>query len=54
MAKEKQIKELLGKLEKSMDSSEKRTIRKQLRSLGHKGGLNRPKGKKKKATKKQK
>ena len=49
--KEIQIKELLVKLEKSTNDKQKRMIRKDLRSLGHKGGLNKPKGKKAKAGK---
>jgi len=44
-----QIKELLGKLEKSTDQTEKRNIRSELRKLGHRGGLNKPR---KKASKK--
>lgn len=53
MAKEEvQIKELLGKLEKETDKKEKQKIRAQLRSLGHRGGLAKPKSKKKKAAKK--
>ena len=45
--KQNQIKELLIKLGKSQDQKEKREIRKELRSLGHRGGLNRPRKKKK-------
>ena len=49
--KEIQIKELLVKLEKSTNDKQKRMIRKDLRSLGHRGGLNKPRvvGKKAKA-----
>ena len=46
-----QIKELLGKLEKSSDKREKQKIRSELRSLGHKGGLNKTKKATKKKTK---
>lgn len=60
-SKETQIKELLGRLEKSKDQAESRSIRKKLRGLGHKGGLNKPqgqhlkkKGKRKKKVKKAK
>ena len=54
MAKDKQtqIKELLGKLEKSTDKREKQKIRSELRSLGHMGGLNRPRKKAKEVSKK--
>jgi len=51
MAKAKEIQELLSKLEKGTDKREKQKIRAQLRSLGHKGGLNKPKGKKAKKKK---
>jgi hypothetical protein len=54
MAKDNQtqIKELLGKLEKSSDKREKQKIRSTLRSLGHRGGLNKPRKKTKKSKKK--
>lgn len=58
MAKEKEkqetIKKMLIQLEKSTDKREKQKIRAKLRSLGHRGGLNRSKGKapKKKTAKK--
>ena len=45
------IKELLEVLGKSTDQQEKRVTRKELRSLGHKGGLNQPRKKAKKAKK---
>jgi len=43
-----QIKELLTKLEKAQDPQEKRKIRMKLRKLGHKGGLGKGTGRKKK------
>ena len=49
--KESQIKELLVKLEKANDKKEKQYIRKELRSLGHKGGLGKGRGKKVKTVK---
>jgi len=56
-----QIEKLLGKLKREDDPTEKRNIRAELRSLGHKGGLGegpgRPKkkvAKRKKAKKKEK
>ena len=49
-----QIEKLLGQLRAAKEDKAKRTIRKMLRELGHKGGLNQPrtfKGKKAKAGK---
>lgn len=51
---QKEIKELLTQLEKAADRGKKQKIRAELRSLGHKGGLNKPKGKKVKKAKKKK
>jgi len=53
--KARRIKQLLVDLEKSNDQGKNRKIRKQLRLLGHVGGLNKPcKVSKKKASKKKK
>ena len=56
MAKDNQtqIKKLLTDLEKETDKRSKQKIRAELRRLGHRGGLNRPKTKKAKKTKKKK
>jgi hypothetical protein len=43
------ITQLMAKLTKTEDQDEKRTLRKQLRALGHKGGLRKPKPAPKKA-----
>ena len=48
----KKVSELLVKLEKSTDKREKQGIRKELRSLGHRGGLGKRKVKKTKKAKK--
>jgi len=50
-SKQEQIKSLLKQLESSKDQSVSRKLRKSLRSLGHKGGLNHPRKKGKKKTK---
>ena len=48
----KEIKKLVAKLESSTDQSEKRKLRAQLRSLGHKGGLGKKAPAKKTTTRK--
>lgn len=46
----KKVSELLVKLGKATEQQEKREIRAELRSLGHRGGLNKPRKKKKAKT----
>jgi len=54
MSTKTEIQKLLTQLEKAKDATEKRNIRTQLRTLGHKGGLGKGRGRPPKKTKKTK